>query len=42
MHAKLAALRPPDIATCSIVLSELLHGAEKYASPSNACDKQRS
>lgn len=30
IRAKLAALRPLDIITCSIVRSELLHGAEKY------------
>ena len=28
--AKLAALQPHDVVTCSIVRSELLHGAEKY------------
>ena len=27
---KLASLSPADIVTCSIVRSELLHGAEKY------------
>ncbi len=31
IHAKLSLLRPADIATCSIVKSELMHGAEKYA-----------
>ena len=30
IHAKLAALQPDDVVTCSIVRSELLHGAEKY------------
>ncbi len=30
IHAKLAALRPDDVVTCSMVRSELLHGAEKY------------
>ena len=30
IHAKLAALRPDDVVTCSIVRCELLHGAEKY------------
>lgn len=30
IHAKLLSLRPADIAVCSIVRSELLHGAEKY------------
>lgn len=31
---KLATLRPTDIVTCSIVRSELLHGAEKYGNKS--------
>jgi tRNA(fMet)-specific endonuclease VapC len=30
IHAKLATLHPDDVVTCSIVRSELLHGAEKY------------
>lgn len=30
IHAKLATLQPVDVVTCSIVRSELLHGAEKY------------
>lgn len=30
IHAKLATLQPDDVVTCSIVRSELLHGAEKY------------
>ena len=30
IHAKLATLTPADVVTCSIVRSELLHGAEKY------------
>lgn len=30
IHAKLAALLPADVVSCSIVLCELLHGAEKY------------
>ena len=30
IHAKLSLLRPSDIVTCSIVKSELMHGAEKY------------
>ena len=30
IHTRLAALQPADIVTCSIVRSELLHGAEKY------------
>jgi len=30
IHARLAALQPADVVTCSIVRSELLHGAEKY------------
>lgn len=30
IHAKLATLQPADVVTCSIVRSELLHGAEKY------------
>ena len=30
IHTRLAALAPADIVTCSIVRSELLHGAEKY------------
>ena len=30
IHARLSGLRPSEIVTCSIVLSELLHGAEKY------------
>jgi tRNA(fMet)-specific endonuclease VapC len=34
IHAKLAALQPDDIVTCSIVRSELLHGAEKYGNRS--------
>jgi tRNA(fMet)-specific endonuclease VapC len=29
VHAKLRALNPTDVVTCSIVRSELLHGAEK-------------
>lgn len=34
IRAKLAALRPAEIVTCSIVRAELLHGAEKYGSRS--------
>jgi tRNA(fMet)-specific endonuclease VapC len=30
IHAKLATLQPDDVVTCSIMRSELLHGAEKY------------
>ncbi len=30
IRSKLAALQPDDIITCSIVRSELLHGAQKY------------
>ncbi|HUG67056.1 MAG TPA: type II toxin-antitoxin system VapC family toxin [Pirellulaceae bacterium] len=30
IHGKLATLQPADVVTCSIVRSELLHGAEKY------------
>ena len=30
IHARLATLQPANIVTCSIVRSELLHGAEKY------------
>ena len=30
IHSKLAMLQPADVVTCSIVRSELLHGAEKY------------
>ncbi len=30
IHAQLATLQPADVVTCSIVRSELLHGAEKY------------
>ena len=30
VRKRLSALSPQDIVTCSIVLSELLHGAEKY------------
>ncbi|MCH8830544.1 MAG: type II toxin-antitoxin system VapC family toxin [Planctomycetes bacterium] len=30
IHAKLAALQPTDVVSCSIVRCELLHGAEKY------------
>lgn len=30
IRAKLATLQPANIVTCSIVRSELLHGAEKY------------
>lgn len=31
IHAKLSLLRPVDVVTCSVVKSELMHGAEKYA-----------
>ncbi len=31
IHAKLSLLRPVDVVSCSVVKSELLHGAEKYA-----------
>jgi tRNA(fMet)-specific endonuclease VapC len=34
IHARLAALNPEDITTCSIVRAELLHGAEKYGNRS--------
>ena len=34
IRAKLAGLRPEDVVTCSIVRSELLHGAEKYGNRS--------
>ena len=30
LAAKIAAVRPQDIVTCSIIKAELLHGAEKY------------
>ena len=30
IHARLKALQPGDIFTCSVVRAELLHGAEKY------------
>lgn len=30
IHAKLSLLCPSDVVTCSIVKSELMHGAEKY------------
>lgn len=30
IRVKLAQLQPSDIVTCSVVRSELLHGAEKY------------
>ena len=30
IQARLSTIAPSDVATCSIVLSELLHGAEKY------------
>ncbi|MFM7593788.1 MAG: type II toxin-antitoxin system VapC family toxin [Isosphaeraceae bacterium] len=30
IRSKLASFSPQEIVTCSIVLSELLHGAEKY------------
>ncbi|MFM8327139.1 MAG: PIN domain-containing protein [Pirellulaceae bacterium] len=30
IRAKLATISPQQVVTCSIVLSELLHGAEKY------------
>lgn len=30
IHAKLASMQPAEVVTCSIVRSELLHGAEKY------------
>ena len=30
IEVKLKSLSPSDVATCSIVVSELLHGAEKY------------
>ena len=31
IHAKLSLLQPAEVVSCSIVKSELLHGAEKYA-----------
>lgn len=31
IRAKLSMLRPADVVMCSVVKSELLHGAEKYA-----------
>ena len=31
VQAKLSLLRPADVVSCSVVKSELLHGAEKYA-----------
>ena len=31
IHAKLSLLLPVEVVSCSIVKSELLHGAEKYA-----------
>jgi tRNA(fMet)-specific endonuclease VapC len=31
IQAKLSLLRPADVVSCSVVKSELLHGAEKYA-----------
>lgn len=34
IREKLAALRPAEVVTCSIVRGELLHGAEKYGSRS--------
>lgn len=34
VHVKLAALKPENIVTCSIVRRELLHGAEKYGNRS--------
>ena len=30
IRAKLASISPQQVITCSVVLSELLHGAEKY------------
>ncbi|REJ90047.1 MAG: type II toxin-antitoxin system VapC family toxin [Planctomycetota bacterium] len=30
VHSRLAVLTPRDVVTCSIVRSELLHGAERY------------
>ncbi|HUS40762.1 MAG: type II toxin-antitoxin system VapC family toxin [Pirellulales bacterium] len=30
VHTRLAALQPADVVSCSIVRSELLHGAAKY------------
>ncbi|MFN6399128.1 MAG: type II toxin-antitoxin system VapC family toxin [Planctomycetota bacterium] len=30
IRAKLASISPQQVVTCSVVLSELLHGAEKY------------
>ncbi|MFM7128057.1 MAG: type II toxin-antitoxin system VapC family toxin, partial [bacterium] len=30
IRSKLASFSPQEIVTCSIVISELLHGAEKY------------
>jgi tRNA(fMet)-specific endonuclease VapC len=30
IRAKLATISPQQVVTCSVVLSELLHGAEKY------------
>jgi tRNA(fMet)-specific endonuclease VapC len=38
IHAKLAALKPEDVATCSIVRAELLHGVEKYGNRSRRID----
>jgi predicted nucleic acid-binding protein len=32
IRAKLASISPQQVVTCSAVLSELLHGAEKYGS----------
>ena len=31
IQAKLSVVRPVDVVSCSVVKSELLHGAEKYA-----------
>ncbi len=34
IQARLSTVSPGDVVTCSIVLSELLHGAEKYGNRS--------
>lgn len=34
IQARLSSVSPSSVVTCSIVLSELLHGAKKYGNPS--------
>lgn len=39
IRTNLASLRPADVVTCSIVRSELLHGAEKYGNRNRRINK---